>query len=101
MNTSAATAPEKKKRNLQDILESKKPRRVIVNDLMQTGYEYVLSVQVGQCKGDGFWPELTPKQMLSLGVFGGKYMTDCAAEFPAEWFSGAKLCCERHDPALN
>ena len=78
-----------------------KPRRVIVNDLMQTGYEYVLSVQVGQCKGDGFWPELTPKQMLSLGVFGGKYMTDCAAEFPAEWFSGAKLCRELHDPALN
>ena len=78
-----------------------KPRRVIVNDLMQRGYEYVLSVQVGQCKGDGFWPELTPKQMLSLGVFGGKYMTDCAAEFPAEWFSRAKLCRERHDPALN
>ena len=78
-----------------------KPRRVIVNDLMQTGYEYVLSVQVGQCKGDGFWPELTPKQMLSLGVFGGKYMTDCSAEFPAEWFSGAKLCRELHDPALN
>ena len=78
-----------------------KPRRVIVTDLMQTGYEYVLSVPVGRCEGDGFWPDLTPKQMLSLGVFGGKYMTDCAAEFPAEWFSGAKLCCERHDPALN
>ena len=78
-----------------------KPRRVIATDLMQTGYEYVLSVPVGQCKGDGFWPELTPKQMLSLGVFGGKYTTDCAAEFPAEWLSGAKLCCERHDPALN
>ena len=39
----------------------------------------MLSVPVGQCKGDGFWPDLTPKQMLSLGVFGGKYMTDCAA----------------------
>ena len=78
-----------------------KPRRVIVTDLMQTGYEYVLSVPVGHCKGDGFWPDLTPKQMLSLGVFGGKYMTDCAAEFPAEWFSRAKLCRERHDPALN
>ena len=56
---------------------------------------------MGRCDGGKFWPELTPKQMLSLGVFGGKYMTDCAAEFPAEWFSGAKLCGERHDPALN
>ena len=68
---------------------------------MQTGYEYALSVPVGQCKGDGFWPDLTPEQMLSLGVFGGKYTTDCAAEFSAEWLSDAKLCCERHDPALN
>ena len=39
--------------------------------------------------------------MLSLGVFGGKYTTDCAAEFPAEWLSDAKLCHERHGPALN
>ncbi len=78
-----------------------KPRRVFVTGLMQTGYEYVLSVPAGRCDGGKFWPELTPKQMLSLGVFGGKYMTDCAAEFPAEWLSGEKLCRERHDPALN
>ena len=68
---------------------------------MRTGHEYVLSVPVGQCKGDGFWTDLTPKQMLSLGFFGGKYMTDCAAEFPAEWLSDAKLCHEQHGPALN
>jgi hypothetical protein len=39
--------------------------------------------------------------MLALGVFGGTYMTDCRAEFPADWFKGAKLCHERHDPTLN
>jgi hypothetical protein len=39
--------------------------------------------------------------MLELGVFGGKYMTDCAAEFPAAWFRRAKLCRERHDARLN
>ena len=48
-----------------------------------------------------FRPELTPKQMLALGVFGGKYMTDCAAEYPVDWFANATLCPERHDPKLN
>jgi hypothetical protein len=28
-------------------------------------------------------------------------MTDCAAEYPDDWFSRAKLCSERHDAALN
>jgi hypothetical protein len=39
--------------------------------------------------------------MLRLGVFGGKYMTDCAGEFPADWFVRARLCAERHDARLN
>lgn len=76
-------------------------RRVVVNDLMQTGYEYVLSAPAGRGFDPGFRPELTPKEMLALGVFGGKYMTDCRSEFPADWFRNAKLCRERHDPALN
>lgn len=46
-------------------------------------------------------PELTPQQMLELGVFGGKYMTDCQNEFPKTWFTNAKLCAEKHDPKLN
>ena len=48
-----------------------------------------------------FRPELSPKQMLRLGVFGGKYLGDCRAEFPKDWFVGAKLSKTRHDPALN
>ena len=39
--------------------------------------------------------------MLAMGVFGGKYMTDCAAEFPAQWFLDAKLSPEKHDANLN
>ena len=39
--------------------------------------------------------------MLELGVFGGKYMTDCTEEFPAAWFQKARMCHERHDPGLN
>lgn len=76
-------------------------KKVIVNDLMQKGYTYYLTEPVGKNFDIEFKPELTPKQMLSLGVFGGKYMTDCKNEFPKDWFTKAKLCPERHDPKLN
>lgn len=48
-----------------------------------------------------FRPQLTPKEMLAMGVFGGKYMTDCAAEFPVDWFERARLSPMRKDPSLN
>ena len=75
--------------------------RVVVNDLMQRGYVYYLVAPMGRRFDPLFTPELTPKQMLRLGVFGGKYMTDCRNEFPADWFTHAKLCAEKHDPRLN
>jgi hypothetical protein len=78
-----------------------KPVRVEVNDLMQQGYVYYLTEPAGKNFHFEFGPELTPREMLEMGVFGGKYMTDCAAEFPAEWFAMAKLCRECHDPGLN
>ena len=78
-----------------------KPVKVEVNDLMQKGYVYLLTKPTGREFNQRFRPELTPKEMLKLGVFGGKYMTDCGAEFPSHWVEHAKLCHERHDPNLN
>ena len=76
-------------------------RTVVVNDTMQHGYRYRCIRPAGKDFREDFSPELSPKQMLRLGVFGGRYMTDCRDEFPADWFTHAKLCHERHDPALN
>jgi hypothetical protein len=76
-------------------------RRVLVTDTMQMGYVYFCTEPAGRNFAAGFTPELTPKQMLRLGVFGGKYMTDCREEFPASWFAEAKLCKDRHDARLN
>lgn len=78
-----------------------KKKTVVVNDKMQRNYRYVCAEPVGKNFDPEFKPELTPQQMLELGVFGGKYMTDCRKEFPPAWFNKAKLCPERHDPALN
>lgn len=75
--------------------------KVIVHDKMQARYVYYLTEPIGRNFAPEFRPQLTPKQMLRLGVFGGKYMTDCQAEFPASWFARAKLCAERHDGRLN
>src|SRR4051812_12717421 len=77
------------------------PTRVVVHDRMQHGYVYVRTAPIGRRFDPTFTPELTPAQMLRLGVFGGKYMTDCRREFPTAWFAKARLCAERHDPALN
>ena len=74
---------------------------VIVNDLMQQAYSYELACGPGREFGADFKPQLTPSQMLAMGVFGGKYMTDCSAEFPAQWFLEAKLSPDKHDPDLN
>ena len=75
--------------------------RVEVDDLMQQSYVYLLTEPIGRNFDPRFRPELTPKQMLELGVFGGKDMTDCVQEYPSLWFKCAKLCHERHDPSLN
>jgi hypothetical protein len=78
-----------------------KPVRVVVRDKMQKGYVYLRTKPMGREFRAGFKPELTPKQMLALGVFGGKYLTDCRKEFPASWFARAKLSPERSRAWLN
>ena len=74
---------------------------VTVSDKMQTGYVYQCIEPMGENFAEGFTPELTPKEMLALGVFGGKYMNDCQDEFPKDWFVGAQLSPEKKDISLN
>lgn len=76
-------------------------RDVLVNDTMQQGYRYERSAPMGEQFAPSFSPQLTPAQMLELGVFCGKYMTDCRTEFPPAWFKKAKLADGRPDCSLN
>ena len=74
---------------------------IIVDDIMQKNYRYECIHAPGKNFDPLFRPDLTPKEMLALGIFGGKYMTDCKNEFPKDWFTHAKLNTEKHDASLN
>jgi len=76
-------------------------RTVIVNDRMQKDYRYRLTARRGRDFDPEFTPDLTPQQMLRLGVFCGKYMTDTRGEFPQSWFRRAKLAKGKRDCKLN
>jgi len=76
-------------------------RKIIVNDMMQTNYSYCLTEPIGQNFCSEFQPQISPEEMLSMGVFGGKYMTDCRAEFPESWFLNAKLSSNIKNINLN
>jgi len=76
-------------------------KTVLVNDSMQRGYRYERVAREGRDFDPEFQPELTPKEMLALGIFGGKYLTDCRKEFPSSWFASAKLSSKGRDPSLN
>jgi hypothetical protein len=79
----------------------KKPlKKIIVKDVFQE-YTYYLTESEGKNFDKEFSPDLTPKQMLELGVFEGKYVTDGAKEFPKEWFTKAKLSPQGKNPQLN
>ena len=68
---------------------------------MQQGYRYELVELTGRNFDPEFQPNLTPAEMLHLGVFGGKYMTGCRDEFPRGWFASAKLATGTADSSLN
>jgi hypothetical protein len=68
---------------------------------MQTDYVYVLTEIAGQNIYPDVRPVLTPKEMLELGNFSGKYITDCTNGFPSDWFENARLCSKRHDPDID
>lgn len=76
-------------------------RKIVIHDRMQQGDWYMCTEPIGEHFHTDFTPDLTPKEMLELGVFGGKYMTDCQGEFPADWFVHAKLSPDKKDPSLN
>ncbi len=77
-------------------------RIIKVNEEYQQGYEYPLSKPEGRDFDDAFKPELTPAEMLGMGIFGGNYFTSPPKEFPKDWFTKVVFSKTGHsDPKLN
>lgn len=74
---------------------------VYVNDKMQKDYHYVLQEPEGKNFSPLFKPDLTPPEMLKLGVFEGHYLNDCRSEFPASWFENAMISEDKPDAGKN
>ena len=74
--------------------------KITVNDRMQSGYVYYIDALAGEDFAPEFQPYYSPKEMLEMGVFEGKYCNDCRDEFPQEWFEHAKTS-DMADPSLN
>lgn len=76
--------------------------KISVNEAYQKGYIYTLSEPSGKNFDSDFKPQLTPEQMLKLGIFGGFYFTCIPVEFPASWFDGVEFTKTGHaDASLN
>lgn len=75
-------------------------KEIHVTDSFQSSYSYTLTAPIGEGFAQDFTPHFTPHKMLELGVFEGKYLNDCKAEFPAEWFENAKTAVSP-SPELN
>lgn len=79
-------------------------KSISVNDKMQSGYRYTLKENAGKNFDSEFKPQMSPKKMLEMGIFEGKYLNDTILEFPKEWFTRRalrRMNPEEPDPSLN
>lgn len=77
-------------------------KTIRVTDPLQPGYCYELQAPEGTEFAENFTPDLTPKEMLALGVFGGTYFEGEIQEYPSTWFTKAKIAVSgQYDKNLN
>ncbi len=74
-------------------------KTVRIHDSLQD-YTYTLTEPIGKNFDPEFKPDLTPQQMLELGVFGGHYFEGEHDEFPTKWFASARIS-DVHNPLMN
>lgn len=79
---------------------------LVANNSFQKNYRYFLTERTGKNFDPDFKPDLTPKEMLKKGVFGGAYFIGVKglipSDLPKSWFRGVKLSESlKKNPKLN
>lgn len=75
-------------------------KKVTVNNPRQKNYTYYLTQPIGKNFDPEFKPDLTPREMLDLGIFGGMYFQGDEKEFPKSWFKKSNMSKEK-DISIN
>lgn len=73
--------------------------KVHVQDKFQD-YSYELTAAPRKDFDSEFTPDLSPQEMLALGVFGGEYFADKPTDLPSAWFNNVELSSTAN-PELN
>jgi hypothetical protein len=77
-------------------------RTITVREQYQRGYSYMLTEPTGKNFHKDFNPDLSPKEMLTMGIFGGNYFHELPGEFPSDWFKDVTFSkIDGPDPSLN
>ena len=70
-------------------------KKITYSDNFQKKYHYILTEPEGKNFDPRFRPDLTPRQMLKIGIFGGAYFIGVEKgipkDLPREWFDGVSL----------
>lgn len=73
-------------------------KKITYSDRFQKKYQYTLSEPEGKNFDPLFRPDLTPRQMLHMGIFGGAYfigVPGCIpSDLPRAWFQGIPFSSE-------
>jgi hypothetical protein len=76
-------------------------KKIHITNRLQKNYTYTLSAPIGKQFHPDFRPQLSPKQMIDLGIFGGCYDTVNSDEFPQDWFTKNHLQHEEKSSDRN
>jgi len=70
-------------------------KKITYSDNFQKNYHYTLTEPEGKNFDPRFRPDITPRQMLKIGIFGGAYFIGVEKgipkDLPREWFDGVSL----------